>query len=323
VGRTLSVADGLAVVVGTCVTLFGQPQSDRKSFSSEVVSAGSWSLGQQLLSSAVSAEQSLTSAPAAQPKFEVASVKAHGAVPGDRRLAFMPNGRFLADNVPLRSLIATAYGDPRPLPTYRIIGGPGWVESEAFDIEAKAADDFANAPAGFSEPGRLMLRALLADRFGLVVRQERRAIPVYALTLARRDGQTGAGLRPAAGNDCVPPPPPGQPPTRTDLPPCGVARGMGSGTLAGYSATFDQIAKILEIGTDRPVTNRIAQGGTFTFALEFTPDARTGPSINAAADTPMVSIFTAVQEQLGLRLEPSMSDMDVLVIDRVERPSQN
>jgi uncharacterized protein (TIGR03435 family) len=272
----------------------------------------------------VSADQAQTGASAPQPTFEVASVKAHGSIPGERRLAFMPNGRFLADNVPLRSLIATAYGDPRPLPTYRIIGGPAWIEVEAFDVEAKAADGFANVPTGFSDPGRLMLRALLAERFGLVVRRERRAIPVYALTLSRRDGRAGPALRPAGGDDCVPPPPPGQPPTRTDLPPCGVARGMGSGKLAGYSATFDQIARILELGTDRPVTNRIEQAGTFTFALEFTPDARTGPSTNAAAgDAPAVSIFTAVQEQLGLRLEPSTSDMDVLVIERVERPSQN
>jgi bla regulator protein blaR1 len=271
----------------------------------------------------MSAAQAPTSAPAGQPTFEVASVKSHGSIPGERRLAFMPNGRFLADNVPLRSLIATAYGDPRPLPGYRIIGGPGWLESEAFDIEAKAADSFANAPAAFADTGRLMLRALLAERFDLVVRQERRAIPVYALTLARRDGRTGPALRAAAGEDCVPAPPPGQPPTRIDLPPCGVARGMGPGKLAGYSATFDQIARILELGTDRPVTNRIAQTGTFTFALEFTP-TRTGPSTDAAAgDTPAVSIFTAVQEQLGLRLEPSTSEMDVLVIERVERPSQN
>jgi uncharacterized protein (TIGR03435 family) len=270
-----------------------------------------------------SAAQAPTSEAAASPTFDVASVKSHGSIPGDRRLVFMPNGRFLAHNVPLRSLIATAYGDPRPLPTYRIIGGPAWIESEAFDIEAKAPDNFANLPAGFSDPGRLMLRALLADRFGLVVRQERRAVPVYALTLARRDGRTGPALRPAAAEDCVPAPPPGQPPARTDLPPCGVARGMGSGKLAGYSATFDQIARILELGTDRPVTNRIAQAGTFTFALEFTP-ARTGPSTDAAGgDAPSVSIFTAVQEQLGLRLEPSTSDMDVIVIERVERPSQN
>ena len=275
------------------------------------------------LSLTVSAAQAPTTASATQPTFEVASVKSHGSIPGERRLVFMPNGRFLADNVPLRSLIATAYGDPRPLPAYRIIGGPGWIESEAFDIEAKAAESFANAPAGFADPGRLMLRALLGERFGLVVRQERRAIPVYALTLARRDGRTGPALRPAAGEDCVPAPPPGQPPTRTDLPPCGVARGMGPGKLAGYSATFDQIARILELGTDRPVTNRIAQAGTFTFALEFTP-TRTGPSTDAAAgDAPAVSIFTAVQEQLGLRLEPSTSDMDAIVIERVERPSQN
>jgi bla regulator protein blaR1 len=275
------------------------------------------------LSLTPSAAQAPTRASAEQPTFEVASVKSHGSMPGERRLAFMPNGRFLADNVPLRSLIATAYGDPRPLPNYRIVGGPAWIESEAFDIEAKAADSFANAPDGFSDPGRLMLRALLAERFGLVVRQERRAVPVYALTLTRRDGRTGPALRAAAGEDCAPAPPPGQPPARTDLPPCGVARGMGPGKLAGYSATFDQIARILELGTDRPVANRIAQAGTFTFTLEFTP-TRTGPSIDAAAgDTPAVSIFTAVQEQLGLRLEPSTSDMDVVVIERVERPSRN
>jgi hypothetical protein len=166
------------------------------------------------LSLTVATAQAPPAASVAQPTFEVASVKSHGSIPGERRLVFLPNGRFLADNLPLRSLIATAYGDPR---------------------------------------------ALLAERFGLVVRQERRPIPVYALTLARRDGRTGPALRPATGEDCVPAPPPG-----------------------------------------------------------------TGPSTDAAAgDAPVVSIFTAVQEQLGLRLEPSTSDMDVIVIERVERPSQN
>jgi beta-lactamase regulating signal transducer with metallopeptidase domain len=109
--------------------------------------------------------------PAPRLAFEVASIKPNKAGPGERGLVFQPSGRFLATNVPVRSLIATAFGTPQPLPLFRIIGGANWLDSDGYDIEAKAANTFvpSQGAPGFSTNGRLMLRTLLADRFQLVV----------------------------------------------------------------------------------------------------------------------------------------------------------
>jgi bla regulator protein BlaR1 len=263
--------------------------------------------------------------------FEVASVRPNRSGPSERGLAFQPSGRFMARNVPLRSLIATAYGDPRPLPLYRILGGPSWIDSDGFDIEAKAADNFAEregAPA-FSTSGRLMLRSLLAERFKLIVHEETRQLPLYRLVLARRDGRTGAQLRLSSGADCVEAPPPGEPPrpsSNPNLPPCGVARLSGRGHLSGYYATPDQIAKILELATDRVVSNGTGLSGHFSFALDFTPGflPATAPNAAVADDRPAddrTSLFTAVQEQLGLKLESQRGPVAVLVIGSAAQPT--
>src|SRR4051812_13216889 len=141
-------------------------------------------------------------APSDNATFEVASVKTNKS--GDNRIGigFAPGGRFRATNVPVRELISAAYGTPQPLAAFQITGGPKWIESERFDIVAKAPGDPQPGPNG-PPPGMFaMLRNLLADRFRLTAHRETRDLPVYALALARADGKLGPQLRPAA-TDCA------------------------------------------------------------------------------------------------------------------------
>jgi hypothetical protein len=208
------------------------------------------------------------------PPFEVASVKPNKS--GDdrrRRLLARPGGRLSVTNLPLRALIRFAYD----IQDFQLSGGPNWMNSEPYDIEAKAGDDSikANRPV----PVQLMLRALLADRFKFAAHNESRELPVYALTVARNDGKLGPQLR-KSELDCdaliksgrqMGPPEPGK------APPCGARQNPGP------------LVPPTEIPSDL-----------------------SGPSI-----------FTAVQEQLGLKLESTKGSTDVLVIDHVEQPTPN
>lgn len=137
--------------------------------------------------------------------FEVASIKPNKSLEGTRGAGFQPGGRFLARNMPLRSLIAIAYGDPRPLPNFQISGGPDWIDSDRFDIEAKAQGNFpeTQTEAGFSTSGELMLQALLVERFKLTEHKETRQLQMYGLMTARSDGKLGPQLRASSGADCV------------------------------------------------------------------------------------------------------------------------
>src|SRR4029453_156201 len=99
-------------------------------------------------------------------------------------------------NMTLRGLVAAAYGAPQPLPVYRVVGGPGWIDSDRFDIDARASTDLTDLPGqpGWSAHGQQMLRVLLAERFRLAAHQETRDVPSYALVEARSDGRLGPGL---------------------------------------------------------------------------------------------------------------------------------
>ena len=136
---------------------------------------------------------------AANPVFEVASIKPNKSGDGRMLIGFQPGGRFSATGITLRMLIGIAYGSPQPLPNFRIIGGPSWINSDRFDIVAKAEGD---VPPGPDSPFPLMIRAMLADRFKLVVHNESRELPIYELVLARSDGKLGPQLRPATV-DCA------------------------------------------------------------------------------------------------------------------------
>ena len=185
------------------------------------------------------------------PSFEVASIKPNTSGDGRALLGF-PGGRFTATNVPVRALIASAYGDPQALPNFRIIGGPGWIDSERFDILAKPEGGFQrdlDAPSGGPAPAQifLMLRSLLIERFKLVTHIEKRELPVYDLVLARSDGKLGPQLK-KSDVDCaayfasrrggpLPPPVPGERLV------CGM---FGSpGRISGGSVNMEQLTTLL------------------------------------------------------------------------------
>jgi uncharacterized protein (TIGR03435 family) len=265
------------------------------------------------------------------PRFEVASVKPNKSGEPFARLVVLPGGRYDAINVPLRTIIRSAY----QLQDFQLIGGPDWIGSERFDIAAKAERDIPPTPSdGTPDPMQMRLRALLAERFNLKVHLEHRELPVYALVVASKGGKPGAQLRPGAV-DCAaimaadrarggPPATPS--PTGGQIP-CTIQ--TGPGRLNGSSMRLSQLATILSQSVQRVVVDRTGLTGYFDFDLSWTPDnIPQGPQQPGDHPLPPVdpnspSIFAALQEQLGLKLETERARVEVLVIDCVELPTSN
>jgi len=253
--------------------------------------------------------------------FEAASVKRNTS--GDWRKAIgpAPGGRFVATNNTLRDLLPFAFGLPQQMAGIRIIGGPTWVDEDRFDVTAKV--DGAWTLPQMSN----MLRALLADRFRLVAHRETREMPTYALvagstssTLRRSEiNQAACDSRRAAiqRREPVPPIEPGAKPV------CPTGRTLpGSITAVGWS--MDALATTLSPWVGRVIADRTQLAGLFDFELRWTPDQ----PIRLPDDAPPIaidpngpSIFTALQEQLGLKLESTYGPVEVLVIDSVQRPT--
>ena len=245
------------------------------------------------------------------PRFDVASVRPAGGSSGTSTWGVLPSGRFVATNSQLRMLIWNAYGATPD----RLLGGPDWIDSERFDI-------LGSAPAGTSESTMLtMLQTLLADRFRLVLRKEARETAVYSLVIAQNDGRSDKALLPV---DCK---------TdskavvrKGDAPACswlliGKA-GTGMVTYQSGGVNLDELAKTLTRRVGRPVINRTGLAGEFQFELSWLQDMPAAAAAPAAAnDGP--SLFTALQEQLGLKLESSRGPVEFLVIESVERPTPN
>lgn len=270
------------------------------------------------------------------PRFEVASVKPNTSGTGLINIGMQPGGRYAAVNVPLRLLILNAYR----VQEYQLVGLPDWANTERFDITAKAEGDIRPQPPG-GPPGplQLMLQALLEDRFKLTVHRETREMPIYALTIARADGKLGEQLKPSA-TDCAamaaarggrggppgaPPGPPPGPPAPGQRPLCGMQ--IMPGSIAAGGMTMQQLTTNLSMLTRRVVVDRTGLTGAFDFDLTFTPDQLPqGPPPPGAPPLPPIdpngpSIFTAVQEQLGLKLDATRGPVEVTVVDRVERPT--
>jgi uncharacterized protein (TIGR03435 family) len=235
--------------------------------------------------------------------------------------------------VTLESMIRLAYR----LQEFQLAGGPPWIYTDRFDIQAQTAP--GAAPGEFS----LRVQSLLEERFNLKVHRETRELPIYALTFAHRDRSRGPALRPAAV-DCVafardragaaargasPPPLSPQPGER---PTCGTM--TGPGRLAGGGVTMAQLALSLSQYAGRMVLDRTGVSGSFDYELRFAHDPSLrgrGPGGGlpvppAPADPPdagSVSIFAAVQEQLGLTLDAQRAPVDVLVVDSADRPAEN
>jgi uncharacterized protein (TIGR03435 family) len=257
--------------------------------------------------------------------FDVASVKRTQGAPGAIPFVFTQNGRLRAPFATVRELVQAAYGvEPN-----QVAGGPGWIDSEHFEINA-------TLPAG-ADPraARLMLRALLVDRFALAARQEKRDVPVYVLNRTRALGPdfspAGSACKPLkapAGLPAPPPPPPppaGAGPTTPLNQPrgsiCGNAIFGGFFSLRGIPmATF---VTYLSRQVKRPIIDRTGLTGLYDIDLSFLPDSGpmmlNGTPLNA--DAP--SLQTAIREQLGLRLDSARAPVEIIVIDRVNPPTDN
>lgn len=238
------------------------------------------------------------------PAFEVASVKPNTSTSTARMFQAMPGGRVNLVNLSLRELIFRAYQTQDHL----LVGAPEWINDERFDVVAKAA--------GNTSPPQmlLMVRTLLADRFSLVMHREIREMPIYSLVAARRDKRPGPSLK---ATTCVPGTPGAPMPDTRDGQgrfQCGVNR-FGPGQILLTGNTLDALANRLGslAAVNRSVVNHTGIDGQFDMELSFTADAGTSSS-------DAVSLFTAIQDQLGLKLEPSRGPVEVLVIDHVERP---
>jgi uncharacterized protein (TIGR03435 family) len=249
------------------------------------------------------------------PRFEVASIRPNRSGDPGTSMQILPGGRLLATNANLRDLITAAYQfEVQP---FQFVGLEGWMTAERFDVDARAGGDLPPAEVN------AMLPALLRDRFNLVMRRETRQMPVYRLRRARDDRQLGSRLVPATGM-CEPLRiGPGGVPVSSSLPQCGIR--LAPSTIVngvhavGTHVTMEQLATRLLPYAQRRVVDETGLGGMFTVDLEFSDPRRLGQ--DAAADA--VSMFTALQEQLGLSLESDTGPVEVLVVESAQRPTEN
>jgi uncharacterized protein (TIGR03435 family) len=264
-----------------------------------------------VLASAAATAQENPASP--EPAFEVASVKPSPDDLAPEGISLQPDGSARFTRFQVRTLITIAYRSEGIQRFDQLVGAPAWIGADRFDIVGRAGAE-SGAQSG---PGQLpaMLRSLLRDRFRLRVHSETRDVPAYRLVLARRDGKPGPGLResttecPGAGAA-----PANQDPNRW----CGI-RATG-GVIIGRAVSPAQLAGNLAgyPAVDRFVTDGTGLMGRYDFRLEYSPAfLQSGDS----GDTARPSLFTALTEQLGLRLQPETKTVPVLVIDNVEKPA--
>jgi uncharacterized protein (TIGR03435 family) len=264
-----------------------------------------------LFTAAGASQAPSTPGPTDRPTFEVAVIKPNESGDPRSRTDAAPNGRVMATNVTLNDLVRTAF---LLQPQEMVMGdrAPVWITTDRWDIEAKAAGE----PS--PQQMRAMLRNLLIDRFKLVTRREMRPMSAYALVLARNDGQLGPQLF-RSTLDCeaqvaaarVPGTTPGT------VQQCGGRSGRG--TIATYGVPLSDFAKSLSPAAGRYVFDATGLKDRFDLTLKWAPD----PEPGAAAPPDGVSLFTAMQEQLGLRLEPRQAPINVFVIESAEKPMED
>ncbi len=231
--------------------------------------------------------------------FEVTSVKPNAS--GNQRSTWNfppPRAGFIATNVTLKTLIRLAY----KIKESQIQGGSGWIDSERYDVAGKPAEGEAGL-----EPSRMMLKTLLRDRFKLTIHREVKPIPVYELLAAG----TGLRLPEPQRTNCADPltsSPGNQPPCRGFL--------QGPGFLTSAETSTAELADVLGNILDRPVVDKTEHSGTFYMRLEFTPET-------LSDDTSRPSLFTVLQDNLGLKLESRKDPAEVIVIDHAEKPDAN
>jgi uncharacterized protein (TIGR03435 family) len=274
------------------------------------------------------------------PAFEVASVKRNRSSDGMMTIGMLPGGRLNFVGVPVRNLIVRAFG----VQPNQIVGGPDWIASDRFDIVAKAETD-ATPPEM-----NLMLRSLLADRFKLEAHNETRELPIFEVVMARSDRRLGPQLKPATV-ECnpqgrgrlggAPPAGAGQagpgalPQARRGGPGAGCNIMFTIGRIEAGGQPLSLLTTQLSNQLGRPVVDRTGLTGNFDYTLSWTPDQMPkGPVVATPppgappfpfppVDPNGPSIYAALQEQLGIKLESTRGAVDVLVIDRIEPPTED
>jgi uncharacterized protein (TIGR03435 family) len=235
----------------------------------------------------------------AKPSFQAASVKLNpqsGSIPASLSVA---GNRYRATGVPLRRLIMEAYN----LRDWQLTGGPSWISSDQWDVEAVAAD---GTPILFFNPedpnrpteGSLMMQSLIENRFQFKFHRDVKKLPAYELTVTRSgpkfkrsiDQQSPAGR-------------------------------LGRGEIDVQAQPFATFAYYLSRFLDRTLINKVDLTGLYDIKLQWNPDLKTEVEASTVSDKP--SIFTALQEQLGLKLDSGKAPVQVIVIDSVQKPSQN
>ncbi len=286
-----------------------------------------------ILNAPPSRAQEAVAAGTPAPKFEVASIKPSNESGGLFRVGLDPSGRFIANNITVKFLLEQAFG----MKDSQISGVPGWVDSEHYDIQAKAEDSFAQQKLSRDERFRqvtLMMQSLLADRFKLVVRHETKELPVYALTVAKGGSKLHEAAPGPSEPDSPPPPPPPGGPRGPGGPPGRGGIRMMPGEFNANAVGMDRLADILARIVGRVVVNETGLTGQYDFTLKWTPEQGEGPMMRGPVGPPPAdappppdpngpTIFSALQEQLGLKLESQKSPIDTIVIEHVERPSEN
>jgi uncharacterized protein (TIGR03435 family) len=272
-----------------------------------LVVSGAWGQG-SVAASGTDAKDEVVLLPSAT--YDVATIKASDPNARGSSAGARPNGGFFSKNQPLKSAICDAYN----VSFIQCVGGPAWLGSDQYDIEAKPDSATTEQLLKLSwkqrEPVQeRMMQALLADRLKLKVHFETREISIFALVVAKgglkmhesKDGDTYAnGLK---GSDSK-----------------AFGRGafmVGNGKITAQGMSMDALAGQLAATTSHIVSNKTGLTGVYDFTLKFSDD------LDAKMDSSAPSFYTALQEQLGLKLESAKGPVDVLVIDHAERPSAN
>ena len=247
--------------------------------------------------------------------FEVASIKRNVSGDPNASIRVQPGGQIVVTNNSLYNLIRNAYGTQR----YEMVPGqnlPSWIDSDRWDILAKPPE---NAPR-VEEQMQLRLRSLLEDRFKLVARREMREMPIYELVVARSDGQLGKQMK-RSGDECT-----AEGRARGAQPPggfCGTRTGNGNVSMRGVGLA--NFVRNLGGMTGRFVIDKTGLMGAYDLDLQWTPDpaAAGGPPPGPPGPGDGASLFAAIQEQLGLKLEAKRAPVEVVVIDSAERPTED
>ncbi len=239
----------------------------------------------------------------ARPAFEAASVKQNTT--GRGRAAAQPGGRFVATGTPLEQLVLFAF-DLTPV---QLVGAPDWASADRFDIVATAGRDARG------DEIRLMLQSLLEDRFHLVLRKEQREMPIHAIVLVRADGQLGKSLiHVPSENECQ---------TAVAKLPPRPAAGRGQAHVLGCGP-ISQLAPVAFQVVQTAVVDKTGLTGTWYWSLYFDASMLPGtPDSQRVADPNVPAFSSAFEEQLGLKLRSTRGPVDVVVIDHVERPTED